>query len=51
MKATTKSIEERKQEILSNPKSQEFLRKKMENAIRFFETADLSAVYKNDKKP
>jgi hypothetical protein len=50
MKAPVKSIEERKQEFLANPQAQAIIKRKVDNAIKFFETADLSALSKNRKK-
>lgn len=50
MKPNIKSIEERKREFLANPQAQEIIRKKIESAQQFLETADLSALSKNTKK-
>ena len=49
MKPPVKSIEESKLEVLSNQQVQAFIQKKVDNAIKFFETADLSALTKKNK--
>lgn len=50
MKPRTKSIEESKREFLANPQAQAIIKRKVDEAIKFYERADVSAMRKHDKK-